>query len=216
MFLANQTRPDIAFSVNLLAQRSSQPTIWHWNGIERVFCYLLGTADYGLYYPANSELNLRGYADAGYLSDTSDEKLQTGYIFLIGPTAFSWRSTKQTLTTTLSNHSEIIALYEASQECIWLRNIVSHIAENTGKSTELLPTIIYEDNKPCVDQIQTGFIKRDKTKHIAPKFFFAHEQHGKEIDVKWIPSKDNVENILIEPLPPNIYILLTHAIGLQS
>ena len=33
MYLANCTRPDIAFSVNLLARYSSAPTLRHWNGV---------------------------------------------------------------------------------------------------------------------------------------------------------------------------------------
>lgn len=37
MYLANQTRPNISFSVNLLARHSSQPTIQHWNGLKRIF-----------------------------------------------------------------------------------------------------------------------------------------------------------------------------------
>lgn len=36
-FLANQTRPDIAFAVNLLARHNLQPTIRHWNAVKRVF-----------------------------------------------------------------------------------------------------------------------------------------------------------------------------------
>jgi hypothetical protein len=94
MFLANQTRPDIAFSVNLLARHSAEPTIRHCNGIKCILCYLNGTRDLGLYYPTKSDLILTGYSDAGYLSDPSDAKSQTGYILLIGNTALSWKSTK--------------------------------------------------------------------------------------------------------------------------
>ena len=36
MYLANYTRPDITFSVNLLARYSSTPTKRHWNGIKHV------------------------------------------------------------------------------------------------------------------------------------------------------------------------------------
>ena len=36
MYLANYTRPDIAFSVNLLARYSSAPTKKHWNGIKHI------------------------------------------------------------------------------------------------------------------------------------------------------------------------------------
>ena len=37
MYLANTTRPDIAFAVNLLARYSSAPTRRHWNGIKHIF-----------------------------------------------------------------------------------------------------------------------------------------------------------------------------------
>uniref|UniRef100_A0A2N9GX57 Reverse transcriptase Ty1/copia-type domain-containing protein n=2 Tax=Fagus sylvatica TaxID=28930 RepID=A0A2N9GX57_FAGSY len=45
MYLANCTRPDIAFSVNLLARYSSAPTLRHWNGVKHVLRYLRGTTD---------------------------------------------------------------------------------------------------------------------------------------------------------------------------
>ena len=40
MYLANYTRPDIAFSVNLLTKYSSAPTQRHWNGIKHSLRYL--------------------------------------------------------------------------------------------------------------------------------------------------------------------------------
>ena len=40
MYLANCTRADIAFAVNLLARYSSEPTKRHWKGIKDVFRYL--------------------------------------------------------------------------------------------------------------------------------------------------------------------------------
>ena len=36
MYLANTTRPDIAFSVNVLARHSCAPTRRHWNGIKHI------------------------------------------------------------------------------------------------------------------------------------------------------------------------------------
>jgi hypothetical protein len=216
MFLASQTRPDIAFAVNLLARHSSQPTIRHWNGIKRIFCYLCGTIDLGLLYPSKSDALLAGFADAGYLSDTSDEKSQTGYVFLTGQTAISWKSAKQTLTTTSSNHSEIIALYEASREEIWLQNLLEFINESSGTQKIPLPTIIYEDNKPCIEQLAAGYIKGDKTKHISPKFFFTLEQQGNKVDVKWIPSNQNSADLLTKALPPTTHSELKYSIGMRS
>ncbi|CAM6123709.1 unnamed protein product [Calypogeia fissa] len=216
LFLSNQTRPDITFAVSLLARHSSQPTIRHWNGLKRIFCYLSGTADLGLYYPKHTDWTLVGYADAGYLSDPADAKSQTGYVFQMGPTAISWWSTKQTLATTSSNHSEIIALYEASRECLWLRNLIDHISDSAGMQKLNFPAVIFEDNRSCVEQITSGFIKGEKTKHIAPKFFFAHEQNGHQMNVQWIASSDNTADLLTKPLPPAVHETHSYSMGLRS
>ena len=118
MYLANCTRPDIAFSVNLLARYSSAPTRRHWKGIQHILRYLSGTTDMGLFYSNKSKEKLLGYADAGYLSDPHKARSQTGYVFNYNGTAISWRSVKQTMVATSSNHSEIITIHEASRECI--------------------------------------------------------------------------------------------------
>jgi hypothetical protein len=42
-------------------------------------------------------------------------------------TAISWKSSKQTMVATSTNHSEIISLFGASRECVWLRRMVHHV-----------------------------------------------------------------------------------------
>jgi hypothetical protein len=107
MYLANNTRPDIAFVVNLLARYSASPTKRHWTGIKNILRYIHGTVDLGLFYERNQDPSLVGYTDAGYLSDLHNGRSQTGFVFLNGRTAISWKSSKQTLVTTFTNHSEI-------------------------------------------------------------------------------------------------------------
>ena len=92
MYLANCTRPDISFAVNLLARFSSAPTKRHWKGIKHILRYLRGNVDLGLFYSNNSKQELIGYADAGYLSDPHKAKSQTVYVFTNNGTAISWRS----------------------------------------------------------------------------------------------------------------------------
>ena len=84
MYLANTTRPDITFVVNLLARYSSAPTTRHWNGIKHILQYLKGTTDMGLFYSVNCSPNFVGYADAGYLSELHKTRSQTGYVFICG------------------------------------------------------------------------------------------------------------------------------------
>ncbi|GJZ93574.1 hypothetical protein Tco_0665639 [Tanacetum coccineum] len=145
MFLASYTRPEISFSLNLLARYSSCPTRRHWNG----------------------------YADAGYRSGPHIGRSQTSYVFTHGVTAISWRSVKQTIATTSSNHVEILAIHKASRECVWLRNVILHIGESCGvHAKNERPTILHEDNATFIAQQKEGF---NRTKHISPKFFFTHD-----------------------------------------
>jgi hypothetical protein len=71
-------------------------------------------------------------------------------VFLHGGAAISWKSIKWTLIATSINHLEIIALYEASRECDWLRRVINHIQTSCGISDLESPTIIYEDNAACI------------------------------------------------------------------
>jgi hypothetical protein len=118
IYLANSTRADIAFAVNLLARHSAAPTKRHWVGVKTVFRYLNGTRDLGLFYQRNPDHNLLGYADAAYLFDPYDSISQTDFVFLNDGINISWKSSKQTCVSTSNNHSEIIAYYEASHLCV--------------------------------------------------------------------------------------------------
>ncbi|KAG7578737.1 Ribonuclease H-like superfamily [Arabidopsis thaliana x Arabidopsis arenosa] len=217
MYLANCTRPDIAFATNLLARYNSSPTRRHWNGIKHIFRYLQGTIDLGLYYPRNSEFGLVGFADAGYLSDPHKSRSQTGYVFTIGGTAISWRSQKQTIVATSSNHAEIIALHEACRECVWLRSMTNHIQEASGLVIKREPTRLYEDNAACVAQIKEGYIKSDRTKHIPPRFFsYTQElEKNKEVDVQYIRSSDNAADLFTKALPTSTFRKHVQSIGMR-
>ena len=89
MYLANSTRSDIVFSINLLARYSFAPTRRHWNEIKHVLWYLRGTSDMGLYYSKESKSQLIGYANVGYLWDSHKAQSQTGYVFTYGRTTIS-------------------------------------------------------------------------------------------------------------------------------
>ncbi|XP_070660652.1 secreted RxLR effector protein 161-like [Malus domestica] len=169
--LAQCTRPDISFAINLLARYSNAQRRRHWTGVKDIFSYLKGTTDLGLFYPYGSlsdaaplisQVNSRlvGYADAGYLSDPHKVPSQTGYVFTVGGTVISWRSTKQTLVAISSNHVEILALHEGTRECFWLREIVGHIRNfcDLYPAVDVL-TMIFEDNATCIEQLKKGYIK---------------------------------------------------------
>jgi hypothetical protein len=108
------------------------------------------TRDLGLFFQKTNDPSLVGYTNAGYLSNPHNARSQTGFVFLHGGTAISWKSSKQTLVATSTNHSEIIALFEASRECVWLRRMINRIEQSCGIDSSESHTIIYEDNAACI------------------------------------------------------------------
>jgi len=87
MYLVNYTRPDIAFTVNLLARYNFTPTkTLEWGPTYTSLS--LRNNKIGLFYSGlNSQLI--GYAATGYLSDPHKERSQTSYLFTYRGTAFS-------------------------------------------------------------------------------------------------------------------------------
>ena len=217
MYLVNCTRPDIAFSVNLLARYSSTPTLRHWNGVKHLLRYLRGTSDTGLFYSKVPKLELLGYTDAGYLSDPHKARSQSGYVFTYGDTAISWRYVKQTMVATSSNHSELLAIHEASRECMWLRSMIQHIRDSSGLSPiSNTATSLYEDNTAYIAQLKGGYIKGDRIKHISPKFFHMHElQNNGEIDIQQIRSSDNPADLFTKALPAETFKKFLRQIGMR-
>jgi hypothetical protein len=76
------------------------------------------------------------------------------------------------MVATSTNNSEIIALFEASRECVWLRRMLHHILTYCGISSFESPTIIYEDNVACLVQMETSYVKTNIKKHMSLKLFF--------------------------------------------
>jgi hypothetical protein len=137
-------------------------------------------------------------------------------MFLHGGTTISWKSCKQTLVATSTNHSEIIVLYEASHRCAWLHRMIDHIHKSCGISAIESPTIIYEDNVACVAQIQIGYIKINYIKHISPKLIYPHElQEGGKISVFQIKSCNNLADLFMKSLPLATFDKCVKRIGMH-
>ena len=81
----------------------------------------------------------------------------------------------------------------------------------------IYPTTLFKDNATCIAQINGGYIKGDKTKHIFPKFFYTHElQNNGEIDVQQICSSDNLGDLFTKALPTSTFRKLRYKIGMRQ
>jgi hypothetical protein len=67
-------------------------------------------------------------------------------MFLHRGTTISWKSYKQTLIDTSTNHHKIIALYKTARECACIRRVINHIQFSCGIEPIRSPVIIYKDS----------------------------------------------------------------------
>ncbi|KAI3771239.1 hypothetical protein L6452_02399 [Arctium lappa] len=65
MYLTS-SRPDIMFSTCLCARYQANPKESHLSVVKRIFRYLKGTADLGLWYPKDTSFELTSYSDADH------------------------------------------------------------------------------------------------------------------------------------------------------
>ncbi|CAM9601905.1 unnamed protein product, partial [Heterosigma akashiwo] len=81
-WVANWTRPELAFSVHKLQRTQNNPEPKHFEAAERAFRYLKGTQSETLRLGGN--LILRAFTDADFCADRIDGKSVTGYVLLLG------------------------------------------------------------------------------------------------------------------------------------
>jgi hypothetical protein len=94
--------------VRKLSQFVSNPRDDHWQDLERVMRYLKGIVSYGIHYTGYPRV-LEGYCNANWISDANEMYATSGYVFLLGGGAISWKSRKQTILTRSTVEAELTA-----------------------------------------------------------------------------------------------------------
>jgi hypothetical protein len=197
-YIANATRPDIAYAVNRLASYTANPSLQHTMALKRILRYLNGTKSYRINYKAlPDKINFfSGYADAAY-ANSDDCRSTTGYVFLAGNGAITWSSKRQISTALSSTQAEYVALSEASREACWLRNLYTEL----GMLREDMPTTISGDNDGSIAMARNPqFHKR--TKHIAVRWHWIRELvQENTINIESCRDPDQTADILTKALP---------------
>ena len=78
------SRLDIAFNVGVCARFQSNPKESHFNAVKRIFKYVSGTCDFGLFYIKVSNISLAWYFDADWAGNANDRKSTVGGFFYVG------------------------------------------------------------------------------------------------------------------------------------
>ncbi|GKB20202.1 hypothetical protein Tco_0854125 [Tanacetum coccineum] len=99
------SRPDLVFAVYMCARYQASPTKKHLKALKRVFQYLRGTINWGLWYSKDTAMTLPAYADADH-----------------GDKLVSWSSKKQKSTAISTTEAEYIAMSGYYAHILWMRS----------------------------------------------------------------------------------------------
>ena len=198
MFSQVCTRPDIAFVVGVLGRYLSNPGQSHWKATKKVLRYLQGIKDLILTYRRTDTLRVVGFSDSEYAGCVDDKKSTSCYIFMMDEGAVSWKSVKQTLTTSSTIEIEYVACYEATCHAIWLRNFISalEVVHSISK-----PLKLFYDNSAIVS-LSKNTRCTSCSKHIDVKFFFVKVKVAESIiSVEHTPTTSMLADPLTKGLP---------------
>ena len=93
--------------------------------MKRIFKYLKGTADLGLWYPRESDFKLIGYSDADFAGCKIDRKSTSGSGQFLGGRLVSWFSKKQKSISTSTAEVEYIATGSCYEQILWMKKSVT-------------------------------------------------------------------------------------------
>ena len=99
------THLDIAYSMSVLSQYMSSPTINHWATIEHILCYLKEAPRRGILYKKHGHTRIECFSDANWVGSKEDRRSSSGYCVFFGGNLISWKSKKQSVVSRSSVES---------------------------------------------------------------------------------------------------------------
>ncbi|GJW31527.1 retrovirus-related pol polyprotein from transposon TNT 1-94 [Tanacetum coccineum] len=120
MYLTS-SRPDIVHATCLCARYQAKPTEKHLKEVKRIFRYLRGTVNMGLWYTKDSGFELIGFSDADYAGCKDTFKSTSGGAQFLGEKLVSWSSKKQDCTALSTAEAEYVSLSACCAQVLWMQ-----------------------------------------------------------------------------------------------
>lgn len=209
MYLAVLTRPDLSYPLSYLSQFNNGYDETHFNYAKRVLKYLKKTKHYCLTYNKEN-VELTGFVDADWASDSLDRKSYTGFCFVMNGSVISWQSRKQKTVSLSSTEAEYVALSEASREAVYLRNLMYEI---TGRQCAIK---LKCDNQSAL-KLATSHQAHSRSKHIDVRFHYVRDAvKNKLIDIEYISTQEMPADLLTKGLLSTKHYKFMHILGIKA
>jgi hypothetical protein len=200
--------PDIMKTVRMVGRYQSAPKQSHLVAVKRIFKYLKGTMNYGLWYPRNKNFQLTAYSDVDWTNCVDERKRISGGAFFLGDSLVAWLSKKQGSISLSTTEEEYIAAATCCTQILWMIQTLADL-----KVTYIDPIPIHCDNTSAISVSKNPFL-HSKTKHIPIKYHFLREQVTNTIvQLNYIPSTEQIADIFTKPLATTPFRYLRQKLG---
>jgi hypothetical protein len=134
-----------------------------------------------------------------------------GYVFILGSRPVTWAYKKQQDIALSSAEEEYRAAVNASQEALWIRQILSKYGFQQQH-----PTRLWCDNQSVI-KLAKDPVQHQRSKHIELHMqFIKNLIHDQVIEVLFCPTEDQVANIFTKSLTEVKFSKLRSMLGVQD
>ncbi|GJX96207.1 retrovirus-related pol polyprotein from transposon TNT 1-94 [Tanacetum coccineum] len=208
MYLTS-SRPDLVQAVCYCARYQARPTQKHLKEVKRIFKYLKGTINMGLWYPKDSGFELTAFSDADHAGCLDTRKSTSGGIQFLGDKLVSWMSKKQNCTAMSSAEAEYVALSASCAQVMWMRTQLQDYGFNYNK----IP--LYCDSQSAI-AISCNPVQHSRTKHIHTRYHFIKEQvENGIIELYFVRTEYQLADMFTKALPEDRFKYLVRRIGMR-
>lgn len=198
-FIANRTRPDLSYAVNIFSQFQNNPGMTHWCGLLKLLGYIAYTKDIKLELSCNKNCIIT-YTDADFATNRDDRTSLGGQLILLDKSPIAWRTFKEKCVSLSTMEAEFVAMTEAAKELLWFDRVLCECINKRLISKRKEQSLLCVDNQATIDFVKSP-IENYHTKHIDVKLFFIRDLVYKDVFcVKYVRSKNNLADIFTKPL----------------
>ncbi|GJV09065.1 retrovirus-related pol polyprotein from transposon TNT 1-94 [Tanacetum coccineum] len=188
----------------------ASPTKKHLEALKRVFRYLRGTINWGLWYPKDTAMALTAYADADHAGCQDTRRSTSGSAQFLGDKLVSWSSKKQKSTAISTTEAEYIAMSGCCAQILWMRSQLT----DYGFAFNKIP--LYCDNRSAI-ALCCNNVQHSRSKHIDIRHHFIREQVEKGVVELYFMTTDyQLADIFTKALPRERFEFLLPRLGMKS